>query len=357
MKNRDVRFDLIRTLAIFLVIICHANEVIYDFFNLYVFDLYSSSSKIMMFIFHTLGRMSVPFFLYLSGALLLRKQIESDEDILSFYQKKLVPLLIVNTVWVILYNIYFYMTGSVNDVTIGNIIQEIFLLKQVPVDNMWYMPMILGMYIAIPFIAKLVKSFTMKSIFIGSIVVFSCSFLLPAISILLSIFQIDLSLESLLDLNFLGGKYGLYILLGYYGAYIPKHELKKITLFSCWILIFFMLVSFQIFCYYLGKKYHLWYDSPLLLISSFLLYILLLQAKNIKGIFKKFIRFFSSISFSLFFIHIIIQKLFKNYILSLELFLPFKVLLLFLLVLVISSVITYLFSKIKGIKKYILFIR
>ena len=105
-----------------------------------------------------------PLFLFLSGALLLKKNIDSDEDIIIFYKNNLLPLVIANTIWVIIYNIFLILSGDLGYVTISNCVGELFFLRQVPVPNMWYFPMIIGTYLGIPFIAKIVKIFSAKTI-------------------------------------------------------------------------------------------------------------------------------------------------------------------------------------------------
>lgn len=109
-KKRIVQYDISRTFAILCVILCHSVETIYNF-NKEGCNLLSSQSRIFMFFSFTIGRLGVPIFLFLSGALLLKKQINTDEDALKFYKKNLIPLIIVNSIWVIVYNIFFLLTN------------------------------------------------------------------------------------------------------------------------------------------------------------------------------------------------------------------------------------------------------
>lgn len=95
--------------------------------------------------------------------------------------------------------------------SIGIVLENILFFKQVDMDNMWYMIMILGIYIALPFIAKLVKIFSIKTIKIPMFVIFISSIVLPSINVVLHLFGFD-GYNIILDLSFLGGTYGLYIL-------------------------------------------------------------------------------------------------------------------------------------------------
>lgn len=71
-----------------------------------------------MFISFTIGRLGVPLFLFLSGFLLLQKQINDEKDIFTFYKKNLISLVIANSIWVIIYNIFFVITKQNNLVSL-----------------------------------------------------------------------------------------------------------------------------------------------------------------------------------------------------------------------------------------------
>lgn len=84
-------FDIARSFAIICVVLCHSIEFAYS--NVYYLNL-SENSQIFRIIFFTISRLGVPIFLFLTGALILKKQIESDDDILKFYKNNLLPLFI-----------------------------------------------------------------------------------------------------------------------------------------------------------------------------------------------------------------------------------------------------------------------
>lgn len=230
-KKRIIKLDIARTFAILCVILCHSSEALYQI-NKSGWNALSNQSRIFMILSHTIGRLGVPIFLFLSGALLLKKNIDSDEDVFKFYKYNLLPLFIVNEIWVVIYNIFFYVTNQRNNVTLEFLIKELLCLKQVPVPNMWYFPMILGMYLGIPFVAKIVKTFSFKSLSILLSGTFIVSFALPAINILLKIFGVANKWNSLLDISFFGGAYGLYIVLGYF---IANNKLINLTNLHIWI--------------------------------------------------------------------------------------------------------------------------
>ena len=79
-NNRIQSFDIARTFAIMCVVLCHSVETAYSNIN---YTQLSNISQIFRIVFFTVGRLGVPIFLFLTGALTLKKQIENDEEMLS----------------------------------------------------------------------------------------------------------------------------------------------------------------------------------------------------------------------------------------------------------------------------------
>lgn len=297
----------------------------------------------------------------MSGALLLKKQIETDEDVFKFYKRNLVPLIIVNLIWTIIYNIFFICTNQKEYVTVENILKELLMMKQVPTPNMWYFPMIIGMYIGIPFVAKIVKTFSFKTLSISIIISFLSFFVLSTINVYLDIFGINYNLETLLDLQFLGGTYGTYIILGYFMSNNFKLKIKSLYILLIAITNFiFALIMQLLSCSNISKYiYFVWYDNVFLLSTTMCLFILFCRIKEnkINNKLDKIFTFISKISLSLFFIHYIVIYVLKKYIIKMQIVMPFKVAILFILVTLFSMGITYVLSKIEIIKKYTLIIK
>lgn len=297
----------------------------------------------------------------MSGALLLKKQIETDEDVFKFYKRNLVPLIIVNLIWTIIYNIFFICTNQKEYVTVENILKELLMMKQVPTPNMWYFPMIIGMYIGIPFVAKIVKTFSFKTLSISIIISFLSFFVLSTINVYQDIFGINYNLETLLDLQFLGGTYGTYIILGYFMSNNFKLKIKSLYILLIAITNFiFALIMQLLSCSNISKYiYFVWYDNVFLLITTMCLFILFCKIKEnkINNKLDKIFTFISKISLSLFFIHYIVIYVLKKYIIKMQIVMPFKVAILFILVTLFSIGITYVLSKIEIIKKYTLIIK
>ena len=362
-KNRRVELDIARTFAIICVVLCHATEAIYAF-NKNGWANLGYSSRLSMMIFLTVGRLGVPIFLFLSGALVLKKSFEKDEDVLKFYKNNLLKLIIANLIWVVIYNVFFWLNNQQANVTGENVIKEILFLKKVPLANMWYIPMIIGVYIGLPFIAKIVKVFSKKSLSILMILIFICSFILPMINTMFSMLGIKESYSSLISLSFLGGAYGLYVVVGYFldskKGQNSKEKNRKNTLILCGVAIvaFIITCAFQIFSYSKMSKvnYNVWYNFPFLIVCAVCIFKLIINinTSKINEKLAKLFTFISKTSLGTFFIHIITQSLLKHYILGINVNQPLKVIILFLINFIICMIINFIICKFKRISKYVI---
>ncbi len=86
--------------------------------------------------------------------LLLNRNYENDERVKKFYKKNLLPLIVTTEIWIILYNIFLCIYNNTS-IDIHTVIKEMLFFEKVPLKNIWYMPMIIGIYIVIPYIGIL----------------------------------------------------------------------------------------------------------------------------------------------------------------------------------------------------------
>lgn len=357
-SKRRVELDIVRTIAIICVVLCHATEAIYSFTKT-DYNSLSNYSKIFMIMAFTIGRLGVPLFLFLTGTLILKKKFDTDEDIKKFYKKNLFSLIRVYFIWIIIYNIYFLINNNKEFVTAEFILKEFFFLKQVPLVNMWYLPMIIGLYIGLPFVAKIIKVFSKKTIKILMICIFICTFICPMINTILAIFGIKDSYNPILNISFLGGIYGVYAIVG---NYLDNGKIKKKAIWifgaiGCYLLI----CAFQMFSYtsISQSTYNVWYSFPLLLIGAACMFKLIIRIDSFK-INKKLASAFSFISrtsLATYLLHMIVLRTLAIYIKEWQIIMPIKVLLLFIFTLGISFLVSFILGKIQIFKKYILLIK
>lgn len=352
-KERIQNLDIARTFAIICVVLCHSVEMAYLGIK---YEQLSNVSQIFRVIFFTIGRMGVPIFLLLTGALTLKKQIENDDDVSKFYKKNLIPLFITIEIWNVLYNIYL---ASVNKYfSIEKFIKDILFLKQVNLPNMWYMPMILGMYLAIPFIAKIIKTFSIKTIKIPMIIVFINAVVLPSANEVFKIWKLQVG-QMIINLSFLGGVYGLYIILGYYIKDGLLKKYKDIFLAIIASVSFIHVCVFQYITFKVGKGYNVWYNFITLFICTVCIFELFTRIKNRdnKKYLVKLSKYISKISLGIFFVHEIFVKIFVKYTAKLSISNPLESIILFVGTTVCSIIFINLMSRIKFIREKVFLIK
>ncbi len=131
----------------------------------------------------TLGRMGVPLFLFLTGYLLLDRDYDISR-IYHFWRKNWLALLVTMEIWIILYNVFLRVFHFQHWSTRG-LLKDMFFLNQVHMGHMWYMPMIIGLYVYIPFAARALKgisnrALTFPLLFLGGLCILR-AFLEPGI--------------------------------------------------------------------------------------------------------------------------------------------------------------------------------
>lgn len=333
--------------------LCHSVESIYEL-NLQEWNYYSNISNIIKVILFTIGRLGVPIFLLLTGFLTLNKNFKNDEDVHRFYKKNLLPIIVTTEIWIVIYTIFLIIYEK-QKFSIEILLRRMLFFEYTP-SHMWYMPMIIGIYLAIPFVGNVLKSFSIQAIKIPLCIIIISSFILPTINNVLQIFSIK-TFNIKLDLEFLGASYGIYIILGYI---ISKGLLKKIKniylIFSTGI-SFIMAVGIQIFIYNRGTSYNIWYNSIFILLTATCLFELFTRIKNDKNKIQKVFTFLSESSFAIFFIHKIVLICLKDNVNNININNPLKVVLMFLVTTLLCIIIILSLRKVKWIKNKVFLIK
>ena len=209
-RSRRFSLDLIRALAILSVVFIHAFQAVYG-----GTPAMEQGGSMPLAAATYLGRLGVPLFLFLSGTLLLNKRFDNEADVVRFYKRSFLPLLLTVEIWCALYTFWLWGTG-VEDASLRALIGRLLFFKQLPVTHWWYMPMILGMYLVIPFIAMAVQRVSFKIVAIPLAVISMICVLIPTANGLLEHMGHGPIDTLILDSSFYGGNYGIYLLLGFY---------------------------------------------------------------------------------------------------------------------------------------------
>ena len=345
-KTRIEWIDLVRAIAILTVLYIHATDGIFIISSDATLN-FTIYSRIFQFASLFIGRIGVPFFLMITGYLLLDRSY-NNERVRKFWTKNCKGLVIVTIIWSVIYAISLQFitvnATSVNFTEAGTLF----------FSHMWYMPMIIGMYLSMPFVANALKDYDSKIIWNATIVFSLLAFLMPFITTVLDINGIhNVTLQYCL--GFSGGVYGLYIIFGYL---VKKGQFKNVKtniLILISVISFLICIIFQYYAFIKGYDFFLWYDFPFILTGSFALFELCSRIGSVKG--YKFIQFLSKYSFAVFLIH----NLFRLPLLPLVVQLPFsepdKAIVLWILLIILSYIAAVIIYRIPRFGKYILYMR
>ena len=212
-KKRIVSLDLIRSIAIFLVVLTHASDKSYAYFSLDIIPKLSSIHRIFAVILHILGRSGVPLFLFLTGYLLIDRDYENNKAV-DFWKKHLIPLIITSSILGCIYFIYNIIVEK-HPLSLSRLLTELFFYQQYEGTQFWYVPMIIGIYLFIPAVGIALKHLDTRYCFIIGGFTFLYIFIPPTLNPIFISMKISFQLTAILDLSFSGGRYGLYILMRY----------------------------------------------------------------------------------------------------------------------------------------------
>ena len=349
-KERLLWLDLVRSIAIVGVIMCHVVGDVYGF-NLQSMQSEGVLSRMFAFLVLSIGRIGVPFFLLTTGYLMLDKTY-NDDSIRKFWKTKGVGLLLATEVWIVVYNL-FHCWFQETTFSFSALIKEMLFLKSSTMNHMWYMPMILGMYLLLPLVANALGTVQVKTIEVPFFITAILFLGIPSVVVLCSIWNIPLG-GTLISSGFSGGVYGIYIVAGYL---IKKDELKRFSTTVLGIVAggcAVVAVSVQLYAYESGVVYNIFYSHIVLLVSGMSLFELFSRMQSVPM--KKSIGIISKYSFAIYLVHnpvnMFLQRVFE--------WLDDKVLktiIICVFTAVLSLIVSYGISLIPKIGKKILYMR
>ena len=343
-KNRVEWIDFVRAIAILTVLYIHATDGIFIISSDAIMN-YTIYSRIFNFASLFIGRIGVPFFLMITGYLLLDRTYD-DERIRKFWAKNCKGLIIITIIWAVIYAVSLQFitvkSGQVNYAEAGTLF----------FSHMWYMPMIIGMYLSIPFVSSALQHYDPETINQAAIVFSLLAFLLPFITTVLAMHGIE-NVAIQYCLGFSGGVYGIYIILGYLVKkdLFKKYPSNKLGLLA--FVSFLICVLFQYYSFIKGYGFFLWYEFPFVLTGSFALFELCSRMETVWA--YPIVSFLAKYSFAVFLVH----NLFRLPLLPLVVKLPYtepvKAIILWILLIILSYIAVVIIYRIPKIGKYILY--
>ena len=294
-KKYLVWTDLLRIYSTLLVILLHcclAIDYKIDPHNWWISNLYNS-----------LSRPCITLFVMLSGTFLLNK----TDDLNTFFYKRIKKVVIPLFAWSIVYLIFFHFHEG-KEITAGVLIRSV--ISPSISYHLWFLFMILGIYLMVPIISKLVRIASRRDLEYFLILWFAITSIKP----------------------FIGELLGLYIYLpveaatGYLGCFVLGYYLKDYSTPRMYLVYVFFVVSLCITAagtFYLNIiKNHanlndLFYGflAPNVIIMSVSTYLIFrnLNFSQLNNKALKIIMAVSNLCFGIYLIHIIILIIIKDY--------------------------------------------
>lgn len=277
LSKRKASLDIIRIIALGMVLLIHCVENTWDMTPKGLSGL-DVPVQWLILTMYNLGRLSVPLFLFLTGYLMLGREYKRD-DIYKFYKTKVFHLLTITWLWTAIYYLLGVAVGSFKFGAIDFCRQMLFINNSWVAPHLWYMPMIIGLYLFIPFISNALNKVSKKVILLLSGLSVFYIFLVPTLDVAMKATD-HTPLVGNLDLSFLGGLYGSLMLVGYL---VKKYWNKLISVKTCWygvvaIVGIVATVSWHFLVLLVWHyKFNTWYDSFFLLIAASATFIWMLR--------------------------------------------------------------------------------
>lgn len=305
--------DITRSFAIISVSLNHAMHRGFADFSGHQYDFasISLSLSIIRSILAVFSRIGVPFFLMISGVLLLDRDYSTPGTLRRFYRHNWLGLVITAEIWYAI--MFLYMQSSANSIlrtqgplaAMVGFVKNAMFIDQQTFGSMWYMAMILLIYTMIPIMSLAVRNLDKIGIIIPAAFVIVIGILIPNIQEYLQLRSVEAFQFELRGAN-LFSIYLLYILAGHYLGKGVLSGLSNAKLVIGSGITFVLVAGYQLWYFSCGKLGELWYDFlGILILSIFLFECVRRFFSNREE--KAWVVRLSQISFGIYFVHICLR--------------------------------------------------
>lgn len=311
MEKRIYSLDIIRAIAILMVILNHAVESIFKLETYEAAILYNTLNPVTLIF--TIGRLGVPLFLMLTGYLLIHRDFDSPGSIKRFWVHNLLSIIVTWEIWLVLYNIFLAWLNETPFDFISWGRQALFVDK-LSITHSWYVPMIIGVYIFLPFLAKAVKNIKLPNLYFLLAICIATLFVVPSINVFYSTFEMDTLSLGVQPLLWASAS-GTFVFMGHIFYLNTKQEKRRIGIrvpvdITVVVIGVFVTVYLQVLLHQNMSQYNVWYSfftlPPIAYCLFDLLYLIPLKRSVIV------ISRLSACSFGIYLTHRPIQMLFED---------------------------------------------
>ena len=352
-KKKHIEWiDLLRCLAICCVVLTHVSQRLYPV-EMSHMEAASFGGKMAAYIMISIGRFGVPLFLMISGYLLLDREYDGKRC-KRFWKHNLLGLILTTEIWVVIYSIFAWRMSG-NPITAEYLIESMLFVRYVDpgyAGPLWYMPMLFGLYLFVPFLANILRKIDLKLLRIPATIAVLYLFAVPVINVILQTWGLD-PIASRLSLEFSGGIYGVFLIFGFF---FNKGFLDRVK--SRWFVIVALISgALLILTLYEAFKhqydYQIWYDDIFLLICSVCIFKWFSRIKKIWW--KPLVKSLAKCSFGIYLFHNIFVVLVIRHMeaASVKIMLPFT----WAVSIAVSWLLVWLLSRNKTLGKLLFFMK
>lgn len=342
---RNISLDIARIIAVLFVVMIHCSGV-------FVVGFQDAPNGFLVGnILDSISRPGVALFLMISGALMLdESKKKSTRDMLVSAKNILILLVLWLLIYSLLYNI-------ITPLVIGQPIKSFSQLVYRTINghvHMWYLYMIIGIYLATPFIRKFVKKENKNLILLYLVISLCTTFVQPMLTFASGYFSPISLINNFISQLRLGffNCYMTYYIMGWYIVHIgiDKKWIRK-TIYSVAALSLVLMITLTQLTGKYNEMYA--YDGILVLLYSLGIFLFVNNCKpRFSEKTKSFILLLSKLSFGVYIIHPMFNALAEEYLKSQTnplIHIPIR----FAFVIIVSFVASYGISKIPLVKKII----
>lgn len=331
MMNRINYIDWMKSLAIIGVILVHVTSLYW-----YGLDTRTFEWQTLNF-FQSITRWCVPFFVIASGELFLSKKI----SLKTLYLKYIYRLVVVLLIWSIIYALFNSLWNWSTSEVIAHLTKGQF--------HLWFLVMIIGIYIIIPILSYISSNTKLSGYFLLLWFVFGS--IVPTLQ-QFKMFEFSKEISTTFDFNIAIGFSGYYILGKYLNSILFTKTYKIIIYILGLLSLITTIILSSYFSYLEGKPIHTYFDyfNPFIIISTISIYILIKNTTiNLEN---SLIKFISKHSFGIYLVHIIFIVLLDKMGINTNILPLITIPGITLIVLVLSTLTSFLLKKIKPINKF-----
>ena len=304
MKKRLINIELIRVIAIIMVIIIHVSNIYF-----YSFNKISSYNFLYSVIYNSFARVCVPLFFMISGIFLI-----NSEYSLKKYFKRIGKYILLLIIWSF---IYYLINNNFHFNNFGFVLINSLFNASMTSRHLWFLYAIIGIYIALPFIQNMCKNLNREheNLFLILWITFSG---LIVVIVPISRFITNSNIDISYPIPIINATYYLGYFISGHILYKRFNEIKSTKKINLMLLIMFLISSFItiLITYYVSITTNTifdsmtWYRSIFIIMASFAFFgMVVINKDKIKS---EFILKLSKYSFGIYLIHMIFLNILKD---------------------------------------------